>query len=751
MLRQKPKASLDPARVREAIDAYRAQVLVFSERRLSALFGSAGPSLLGFAEVVGSDLAQSLFFDAATQFEENQPAISQRFQDVIDQGLTHFFTHGRAQPRPWLPQAEILGADDREIQTFARDSEALAIKNLIIRTNARCFPELYALSQRLAVMSGGGKLRDDEIPAGPHHLAHGFRAAIAEEDFDIRVKAVLYALFHHRVTWSAAALYRVLNDILRDAGILPKTRPVNLRRSRQQNAQLGANLRHLPDPEDHEAVHQALVGDLLELAAVSQLGINAGKHDPAADAPHFNRDIGLQARELSPLHSFLIGIVRSAEGSQTAAALPPGLRTEQIAIGRLNKASTDARDPELIGTIEQLFAQMFDTPGLPAIAKALLGQLQMPFLKAAIGDISLLRDPGHPARVLLDEMIEAGSHWIDESDPSEGALPVLREITERVLDTPEGESPPFDALLEHLHQDTRGLRQPRPPLERRSRDLLRDRRIAREARRQARGAILELLRPYDVPRQVRAFLQTTWTELLTLVRQHRDEGPDSPSWREALDTARCLVEIFDPRVTGTALRARIAELPRLRQRVANGAQRLGSYNRATLAALDNLLANPHGVREQLRRGQALPSRPPTGHPGRLASVPQSDFDGSPSAEEESGQQPSDGMPEDALQAMIEELRETKSGTWFELDSPFGDATTEGRRIQLSWISPLTSTYLFVDEAGTKTEMRGLKDLAKAMLSGRARVVRPPEDADIPKDRPDQTSANAKRRVPGPPT
>ena len=744
MLRLKPKASIDRARVQAAIDAYRAQVLTFCERRLGALFGSAGPSLLGFAEVVGSDLAQSLFFDAAAQLEEDQPAISQRFQDAIDQGLTHFFTHGRAEPRPWLPQADILGADDREIQTFARDSEALAIKNLIIRTNARCFPELYALSQRLAVIAGGGKLRDDEIPAGPHHLAHSFRAAIAEKDFDIRVKAVLYALFHHRVTWSAAALYRVLNDILRDAGILPKTRPVNLRRSRQQNAQLGANLRHLPDPDDHDAVHQALVGDLLELAAASQASMNAGEHDLIPESSDSHQKIGRSSHEHSPLQSFLKNIAHSTEGAQTAP-LPPGTRPERIAIGELNKASADVRDPELIGTIERLFAQMFDTPGLPAAAKAALAQLQIPYLKAAIIDISLVRDGGHPARLLLDECVEAGSFWIDESDPHQGALPILREIVERILDTPEGEPPPFDALLDHLHGQSRALSQSGYPTERRCRDLQRDQAVARAARHQARGAILELLRPYSVPRLVRVFLDTTWTELLTLVRQHRDEGPDSPSWQEALDTARSLVEVFDPRVTGAALRTRIAELPRLRQRVANGAQRLGSHNRASLAALDNLLANPLGVREQLRRGQELPSRPPAGRPMPPGSLPSSHFDGSPSIEEESNQHPPTGVSEDALQAMIDELRKTKSGTWFELDSPFGDAATEGRRIQLSWISPLTSTYLFVDEAGSKTEMRGLEDLAKAMLSGRARVVAPPENLKPP---PEQPAAAAKHSSAG---
>ncbi len=720
MLKSRTKGSIDSTRKAPAIDALRTRALSFCDERLSALFDSAGPALLGFAELAGSELAQSLFFAAAAQLETRQSAIHQRFLQIIDQGLTHFFSQDRTRPRPWLPHLETVDADRFSLH----QDEALALKNLIIRTNAHCFPELYALSQRLAVIAGGGKLRDDEIPAGPHHLAHGFRAAIADDQFDIRVKVVLYALFHHRVTWFAAALYRELNDILRDAGILPKTRPVNLRQTRHQRQHLGANLREAKHPEDHANTRQALTADLLELAESldnSRTGQQAD-NGMRTTAPDEDQDTDEHSSgAASSLNSFLSAVARSADSTRPIL-LPPGVRTDRIAIGQLNKIRTDTRDAELISAIELMFAQMFDTPSLPSSAKVTLGQWQIPYLRAALNNISLWRDPGHPARALLDECVEAGCRWIDESDPRSGAMPILEEISDRILDTPDGESPPFDALLEHLHQHTRNLRQPRHLPERRSRDLDRERKHAREARRIARAEILALLRPYEVPRQVRVFLDTTWVELLTLVRQHRDEGPDSPSWHEALDTARGLIEVFDPRITGAALRARITELPRLRQRVAYGAQRLGSYNRATLATLDNLLANPHGIREQLRRAQGLPSRPPTHRPINPTLL--TDFDGSPLAEEDRQHQETPELPEGDLLAMIDELRNTKSGTWFELDSPVGDCETHSRRIQLSWISPLTSTYLFIDEAGSKTEMRGLKDLAQAMLSGRARVIDP---------------------------
>lgn len=685
--------------------AYRACANRFCEQRLQEFCAAAGPALLGFAETAASEATQSLFFAAVGQVDERSEAIKRRFHRALEQGLVHFFSGKRGDPRPWLPRRGIVGSDEREIKTGAKDDEARAIKNLIIRTNARCFPELYALSQRLAVIGGGAKLRDDEIPAGPHHLAHSFRAALADQDddrLDIRVKVVLYALFHYRLTWSALDLYRELNEVLRRAGLLPKTRPVNLRPTRRPDQRLGARLDQAPDPDDHHAMHQALVSELLTLAGDARGRRVSDPRRPSA----------------APLGAFLTSLEYASDQTTSLA------RAEQIPIAMLDKADNDPRDPEWLDSIEQLFAHMLSTPGLPAVAKVELAHLHMPYLRIAATDLSLRRDAQHPARRLLDECCAAGSLWIDESDPRQGILPILRTIVERILETPAGEAPPFSALLELLHQHSQRLRKPLDPPERRCQDLCCERSSVRHAARRAREAMLDLLRRHELPRQVRVFLDTTWVELLTLVQLYRHDGPDSPGWHEALDTARTLVELFDPRLTGAALHARISELPRLRQRLIQGARRLGSHNRATLAALDALLANPHVVREQVRQAKHL-AQHPGAHLAEAAPTPM--------REDVSTENPNpDEMPENApsdsaLQAMIEELRKTKSGTWFELDSPFGADNEDGttRRIQLSWISPLTSTYLFVDESGTKTEMRGLKDLAQAMLKGRARVSAPP--------------------------
>ncbi len=73
--------------------------------------------------------------------------------------------------------------------------------------------------------------------------------------------------------------------------------------------------------------------------------------------------------------------------------------------------------------------------------------------------------------------------------------------------------------------------------------------------------------------------------------------------------------------------------------------------------------------------------------------------------------------------MIERLRQLRVGTWFEFAPQQGNTV---RRIKLSWMSPLTSTCMFVDRSGTQAEVKTLRELADEVQSGRAKVIPRPK-------------------------
>ena len=60
-------------------------------------------------------------------------------------------------------------------------------------------------------------------------------------------------------------------------------------------------------------------------------------------------------------------------------------------------------------------------------------------------------------------------------------------------------------------------------------------------------------------------------------------------------------------------------------------------------------------------------------------------------------------------------RGLKSGAWFEFKLDDGDF----ERAKLSWISPFTSNFLFVNRRGLKVAERSIQAIAQEMCDGRA--------------------------------
>ena len=60
----------------------------------------------------------------------------------------------------------------------------------------------------------------------------------------------------------------------------------------------------------------------------------------------------------------------------------------------------------------------------------------------------------------------------------------------------------------------------------------------------------------------------------------------------------------------------------------------------------------------------------------------------------------------------------KSGTWLEINGRDGKAV----RAKLSWVSPITGTYLFTDRQGLKAGNYTLDELAQLLRTARARVL-----------------------------
>jgi hypothetical protein len=249
-------------------------------------------------------------------------------------------------------------------------------------------------------------------------------------------------------------------------------------------------------------------------------------------------------------------------------------------------------------------------------------------------------------------------------------------------------------------------------MEQRTQDAARGREKLQLSKRRASHQIQDLMHGVPLPKPVVSFLGKTWLDRLVFILLRDKDEDRGEEWKQAVRTAKDLVSLFAPDMGAAEQRARISTVPELRARITDGVQRMGSYTHAALDSLFALLDSPETWEESRRTVAAAPAAAS----GTAAGTP----DSFPAHEDTLAAQ---GEISEQEQEIIKRLRKMKFGTWFEFASDTGGGP---RRIKLSWLSPLTSTCMFVDRSGMQAEIKTLQELANEILTGRAKVIPRPK-------------------------
>ena len=199
-----------------------------------------------------------------------------------------------------------------------------------------------------------------------------------------------------------------------------------------------------------------------------------------------------------------------------------------------------------IEMVAMLFDFIFETKDLPDGIKALLARLQIPVLKAAMLDGAFFAKKTHPARLLVNELAQAGLGW----------SPVMGQ-----------DDPLYRTIEKIVHADARSLRgRPRAcstscaPICRRSSRRKRRRpkqnisttaeEINQRDRRDiaavvARSEIERSIDASPVPTFLASFLRQHWLGALTHV--YVSGGEESEAWNAAVTTLEDLVWSVQPK------------------------------------------------------------------------------------------------------------------------------------------------------------------------------------------------------------
>ncbi|MET0231224.1 MAG: DUF1631 domain-containing protein [Rhodanobacteraceae bacterium] len=726
---------------------------------VSTLFENVDDALFDLAERAGSNAIQTEYFDGMREVRKKRQLVERVFQE---QAAKNFGEFAEGKLKPVKPEAAPIAnaglslVDDTELE------ESLAVSSMVAKAENRLQRSLYQINQRLGVIIGGGKVEDANNPIGPAVLGQAFRTAVKELEVNVQVKLIIYKLFDRYVMAGLDPLYEEVNIELIRAGVLPQIRHVLAQGSRPMPPSAGAGggmpgmagAPGLPGSMAPQGYYDPAAAELQAELYNTVRNLLANRHGGRAGGDYagggsvggnMTGPSGLSPTELLSALSILQG-QSSHPRADFADAAHAVAQLKQELLEQVNKLSGEAKahhvssaDEDTIDLVGMLFEFILQDRNLPAEIQALLGRLQIPYLKVAILDKHLFAQKTHPARRLLDALADAGKSWSEESDKDRRLHDRIRHVVESILTDFDDDVAIFDRELVNFAGFMEQYHRRAEIAEQRAAEATRGREKLQDARRIAAREILARIEERNLPPVVHAVLSRPWANylVLTLLRQ----GENSDEWKNALRFADEFVWSALPK-TNDLERTRLrALLPQLEKALRHGL--------ATVAYHDNdvkqLMQELSQFYQRLLDGQKVEVKTAKEviTAGAAAAMPPANTSDAPAATV-STEAPVAALPAaPATQSPVEEIvlnttteettpeenyseddeflklaREIKVGTWVE----FADDQDNRERAKLSWISPISSKYLFVNRRGLKVCDKTVFALAAEMRRGSTIVL-----------------------------
>ncbi|QBB69822.1 DUF1631 domain-containing protein [Pseudolysobacter antarcticus] len=742
---------------------------------LGTLFENLDDALFDLAEKAENNSVQNHYFDGMREVRKKRQLVDRLFQEQLS-NLFNDFASGKLQAvrADTMSNSAPIGLallDDCELE------ESLAINSMIAKAESRFARGLYGLNQRLSVIRAGTKVEDASNPIGPAPLCHAFRIAVQEFEITVAVKLIVFKLFERFVLGGLEPLYDEVNALLIKAGVLPQTPFVaqtrgmnNAGMQQNTNDQYGnPTLRQDQGgyPQDFAQQQAPMADPAAAVNAQLQSEIYqtlrqllASRHTP--NAPEYaantympTQQLGMpthvpQAHELLNALSLLQHQTIAAQQQAQAAATPMATmgqvqQVKQELLGQLNKFSAETQnvshaDEDTIDLVGMLFEFIVQDRNLPSEMQALLSRLQIPYLKVALLDRHLFAQKAHPARRLLDAMAEASVGWSPDSDTDQRLFEQVKHTVNELLHN-------FDddvGIFERLHRDFVGFTSSQKRridlTEQRVTEAARGREKLSLARISAAREIRLRLEDPALPDLVRHVLARPWGNFLTLIFVRHGEA--SAEWQSALRFMDDLIWSVSPK-PGIDDRLRLKMLlPSLENTLRNGLTTVAYHESDMRRVIEDLrklharaliakpVAESRSVQAMDPHEFSSQRSPVVSHDSAAAQISGEDFS-EDAAPEEFPLPQMDATLAAAISSVetraetssdnefMQRVRSMKVGTWLQFED---SETGNQERAKLSWISPISGRYLFVNNKGLKVADKTADILARELESGDATLM-----------------------------
>ncbi len=576
-------------KAQKLLDTFKNQSTQYARTLMQQMFDSADDRLFEMAEKADNNTDQSVYFDSMRIVRLKRKDIELNYRKNIEELFTHFWDTKPTSHETQLKDND-LSCENMSLMEEVDLEESLAMSTLTSKIRNNFVQDIHSIEQRLTQIAPGIEMNPESNPLDPENLCAAFKEATETLDTEIKIKLIIFKLFDQHINETIGSLYKTINSTFTDAGIMPK---IKSRVPRQPASpglpgQPGIQTEDIADnniaqveaydPDTAAAGSEVLVPLQQLLAqtgfnnATTTGGLPAGyPAAPASGAVVYGTAGGSTGG--------MIGAASNVSGSPIAGlpissseqvfsalsniqsvttTLPQGgtpqevssqiktMLVNQVAETVGQPVNLNAVDNGIIDVVSMLFEFILNDKNLPAAAKAEIARLQIPMLKVAVVDKEFFSTQGHPARVLLNTLAQAGI-GLDETAQKENN-PVIQQIeqsVEKIITEFDAEVSIFDQVLKEFNTFMDEQHERDNSAEESALAVFQRKEEVALAQAWVKETLEEVLSNKQLPEQIDKIIQGPWRDVM--LHTYLNQGQDSSLWKNQLRFIDVLAWSVEPK------------------------------------------------------------------------------------------------------------------------------------------------------------------------------------------------------------
>jgi len=682
--------------------------------------------------------------DGAQDLAKNKEMFKSRFFGALRIQFDFFLAKqkGKSQHATIETFSEWSLVSDDELE------ETLCISTITDKANDRFKESLLRLRQRLMSLLDKPQMGQSEIPISPEGLLICLKTVLQSTQLDISQKLLTYGVFENSIIEHLEWLYTDIQQYFINNGMnipkeeIPKQKKAGIQngaprseseiqirdeeKERQQLKNRRAtdidrflNVLHPssnPETQTTESQYFPLLVDTLnsfkgiickelrslQMSAVgSELKRVECSIDELVTAVNRVQRSDIHLRKNKAVNGEWIAVRKEQVQSMLKDQMPSDEHTQRMKGVNQNTLFSI----ELVGRI---FEYMLKDIALPDSIKSLLSHLHTPYIKVAIIDTQFFQDLCHPARVLLERLMQMSARWGRRNDKSRQLVHKKIELVVlRILKEFDTEIILFEELLndiecyierrlkiageiEHLAVETEKGLEKISLAKTRTKTMVADKRSA-----------------YNLPKEAVGILEGPWSDYMTYL--FLCYGTDCEPWQRALNVIDDIIFCVLPKGDQIRSEQHVERYRNLEKQLMLGFESRCFNKCIGRVLLDNLRNVFEASFSQKLMAENVPAKVDNKNEASSSAAVET-------------------VTTDANNAEMEQARKKLTNIEFNTEFGFFEKSIQQTiKLKLAWYSPLTQQYMFVNERGAKVCTHQIDHLAEGMISGEIKI--------LPKERP----------------